>query len=107
MTAQQIMQMEDAEIIVKHRNLPPIRATRMDWRDHPELKTRRTVPPVGIIPIPDLVSLPKFDADYGQPEPDGEEPAFEPISYENRPRPAGRTIFTNGGQKPKTPRRVD
>ena len=67
------MQMEDTEIIVKHRNLPPIRATRMDWRDFPELLERRGVQQAPIMPIPDLTSLPKFDASDDQPEPDGEE----------------------------------
>ena len=64
MTAQQIMQMKDTEIIVKHRNLPPD-----DTRD--------------------------------------EQRAFEPVSYQNTSRPPGATIWTNRGQKPKTPRRVD
>ena len=45
MTAGEIKQMRDRDIIGFHRNLPPMRLTRMDWRDHPELVKRRSIPP--------------------------------------------------------------
>ena len=60
MTAQKISEMEDNEILVKHRNKPPIRAIRMDWRDHPELILRRAMEPVKLTPIAELTSIPDF-----------------------------------------------
>jgi type IV secretory pathway TraG/TraD family ATPase VirD4 len=46
MTAQEIMQMGDEEILAFHSNLPPIKARRMDWRDFPVLQDRRRKPPL-------------------------------------------------------------
>lgn len=46
-----ITQMKDTDIIGFHRNLPPFRAKRLDWRDFPELVRRRHITaPV----VPDL-----------------------------------------------------
>ena len=52
MTAQEIMQMGDEEIIAFHSNLPPIRAKRMDWRKIPALEQRRstTAPELPLLP---------------------------------------------------------
>ena len=52
MTAQEIMQMGDEEIIAFHSNLPPIRAKRMDWRKIPALEQRRstTAPELPVLP---------------------------------------------------------
>jgi type IV secretion system protein VirD4 len=52
LTAQEIMQMKDEQVIAFHRNLPPFRVNRMDWRQHQHLKQRR------VIPAPPLPSLP-------------------------------------------------
>ena len=44
MTAQDISELDDTEIIVLHRKLKPIRATRMDWREYPKLLARTKIP---------------------------------------------------------------
>ena len=94
MTAQEIKQMEDEDIIITHRNLPPIRAKRMDWRDFPELAARRSLEPILVKPIPDLPPISVFlDEDDDQCTFMEEEPAFTPVSYENLSRTPGRTIF--------------
>jgi type IV secretory pathway TraG/TraD family ATPase VirD4 len=55
MTAQEIKQLRDEEIIGFHRRLPAFKATRMDWRHHPLLVQRRRIPP------PQLSSLPRIE----------------------------------------------
>jgi type IV secretion system protein VirD4 len=54
MTAQQIQQLGDEEILGFHRNLPPFRAHRMDWRAFPLLRQRRSIPPPALKPLPAL-----------------------------------------------------
>jgi type IV secretion system protein VirD4 len=59
MTAQEIKQLPDEEIIGFHRQLPPLRATRMDWRRFPILVKRRSMPPPALSMLPALAeSLP-------------------------------------------------
>jgi type IV secretion system protein VirD4 len=53
-TAQEIKQLPDEEIIGFHRQMPPFRAKRMDWRDFPELGKRRRMPPPQLEPLPSL-----------------------------------------------------
>jgi type IV secretory pathway TraG/TraD family ATPase VirD4 len=55
MTAQDIKQMRDEDIIGFHRLLPPFRAKRMDWRHIPVLRERQAMPP------PQLALLPILD----------------------------------------------
>jgi type IV secretion system protein VirD4 len=55
MTAQDIKQLKDEDIIGFHRLLPPFRAKRMDWRNFPDLVQRQT------IPAPQLATLPVLD----------------------------------------------
>jgi type IV secretion system protein VirD4 len=55
LTAQEIKQMEDEDIIVFHRLLPPFTAKRMDWRQYPTLVQRQA------IPAPQLLLLPILD----------------------------------------------
>jgi type IV secretory pathway TraG/TraD family ATPase VirD4 len=52
LTAQEVKQLGDEDIIGFHRRLPPFRAKRMDWRRFPLLVQRRSVRP------PKLYSLP-------------------------------------------------
>ncbi len=52
LSAQQILQLPDDAVIGFHRNLPPFRLRRMDWRELPELAKRRSLAP------PQLPSLP-------------------------------------------------
>src|SRR5207248_8572820 len=58
LTAQDIMQLRDEEIICFHRRLPPFKLTRMDWRQHPELKHRRNIPAPPLPPLPQIANLP-------------------------------------------------
>jgi type IV secretory pathway TraG/TraD family ATPase VirD4 len=55
MTAQEIKQLRDEEIIGFHRRLPAFKAKRMDWRHHSLLVERRA------IPAPRLSSLPQVE----------------------------------------------
>ena len=54
MTAQEIKQMADEDVIGFHRQLPPFLSTRMDWRCFPILKQRQGMPPPELSALPDL-----------------------------------------------------
>jgi type IV secretory pathway TraG/TraD family ATPase VirD4 len=54
MTAQEIKQMPDEQIIGFHRQLPPFLQTHMDWRRFPLLKERQVMPPPELFPLPAL-----------------------------------------------------
>jgi type IV secretion system protein VirD4 len=54
MTAWEIKQLKDEEIIGFHRVVPPFRATRMDWRHFPILVKRQLILPPEFSPIPKL-----------------------------------------------------
>jgi len=54
MTAQAIKQLGDTDIIGFHRNLPPFRAHRMDWRRFPLLVKRQRFPPPPLPLLPPL-----------------------------------------------------
>jgi type IV secretion system protein VirD4 len=54
LTAQEIKQMQDEDIIGFHRQLPPFLATRMDWRRFPILRERQALPPPELFPLPEL-----------------------------------------------------
>ena len=54
MTAQEIKQMADEDIIGFHRQLPPFTAKRMDWRHFPILRERHAMPPPALSTLPDL-----------------------------------------------------
>jgi type IV secretion system protein VirD4 len=56
MTAQEIKQMPDEQIIGFHRQLPPILETRMDWRRFPVLLDRQALPPPDLFPLPELAA---------------------------------------------------
>src|SRR5205807_2465594 len=58
LTAQEIMQLRDEEIICFHRRLPPFKISRMDWRHHPELQQRRSLPAPKLFPLPQIADLP-------------------------------------------------
>src|SRR6266581_552549 len=45
LTAQQIMQFDDEQVIAFHRRLPPIQAQRIDWRGNDLLEARRRMSP--------------------------------------------------------------
>jgi type IV secretion system protein VirD4 len=58
LTAQEIKQLSDEDIIGFHRLLPPFRAKRMDWRNYPLLRKRRTLPAPPVPSLPVLSELP-------------------------------------------------
>jgi type IV secretion system protein VirD4 len=69
MTANQIKQMQDSDILVFHHNLPAFRARRMNWLEHPVLRERQAMRPPALSPLPPLTGLelrslqtPAFDA---------------------------------------------
>jgi type IV secretion system protein VirD4 len=53
LTAWEIKQMRDEDIIGFHRRLPPFRGKRMDWRRLPLLVKRRNIPPPVLSPLPE------------------------------------------------------
>lgn len=58
LTAQDILQHGDEEIIGFHRNLPPMRLTRMDWRRHPTLSKRQNIPAPELHTLPQIKDIP-------------------------------------------------
>jgi type IV secretory pathway TraG/TraD family ATPase VirD4 len=58
MTANEIKQMEDFDVIVFHHNLPPFRARRMNWLEHPVLRDRQAKEPPPLSSLPPLTPLP-------------------------------------------------
>jgi type IV secretion system protein VirD4 len=54
LTAQEIKQMADEDIIAFHRQIPPFTAKRMDWRRFPLLRERQQIPPPALSPLPEL-----------------------------------------------------
>jgi type IV secretory pathway TraG/TraD family ATPase VirD4 len=57
MTANQIKQMDDEDLILFHHNLPPFRARRMNWLEHPILKQRQAKEPPSLSPLLPLTPL--------------------------------------------------
>jgi type IV secretory pathway TraG/TraD family ATPase VirD4 len=62
MTAQEIKQMQDEDILGFHRLLPPFRAKRMDWRTYPILVQRHGMPPPKLAALPHLTELLSWQA---------------------------------------------
>ncbi len=58
-----ILQLKDEEIIGFHRNLPPLRLKRMDWRNHPLLIKRRNIQAPKLTQLPPLTDI-KLNANY-------------------------------------------
>jgi len=52
MTAQEIMQMKEHQVLLFHRNVPPMRAHRISWIGNPLFERRRTIPPPKLEKIP-------------------------------------------------------
>ena len=57
MTANQIKQMQDSDILVLHHNLPAFRARRMNWLEHPILRERQAKEPPRLSPLPPLTPI--------------------------------------------------
>jgi type IV secretion system protein VirD4 len=58
MTAQDIKQLKDTEIIGFHRQLPAFRLTRMDWRQQTTLQARARIPSPQLAKLPALSDMP-------------------------------------------------
>ena len=58
MTAQEIKQLRDEEIIGFHRRLPPFKARRLDWRSFPLLAQRKHIKPPQLSALPELEQKP-------------------------------------------------
>ncbi|MFZ3168424.1 MAG: type IV secretory system conjugative DNA transfer family protein [Candidatus Methanoperedens sp.] len=54
MTAWEIKQLRDEEIIGFHRNFLPFKAKRMDWRNSKLLKQRQQIPAPELLPLPQI-----------------------------------------------------
>ena len=54
MTAQEVKQLSDQEILGFYSNRPPFKARRMDWRAFPILRERRALPPPPLAALPAL-----------------------------------------------------
>jgi type IV secretory pathway TraG/TraD family ATPase VirD4 len=52
-----IKQMEDWEVVIRHHNLPPFWARRMNWREHPILRQRQALRPPQPPPLPPLTPI--------------------------------------------------
>jgi type IV secretion system protein VirD4 len=57
MTSNEIKQMQDCDIIVFHHNLPPFRAQRMNWLEHPVLRERQAKQTPALSALPPLTPL--------------------------------------------------
>jgi len=58
MTAQEIKQMKDEQIIGFHRRLPPFRMKRVDWRQYQALIQLRQLPAPQLPTLPPLANIP-------------------------------------------------
>lgn len=58
LTAQEIMQLKDEQVIGFHRRLPPFKIRRVDWRHHTPLKKRRQQQPPHLSALPPLAAFP-------------------------------------------------
>ena len=57
MSAGDIKQMGDEEVVGFHRNLPPMKLIRMDWRYHSHLVQRQNLPAPKLETLPPLTDL--------------------------------------------------
>jgi type IV secretory pathway TraG/TraD family ATPase VirD4 len=55
LTAQEIKQMKDEDIIGFHRRLPPFQGKRIDWRRFAKLTKRHGLPPPTLGTLPSLI----------------------------------------------------
>src|SRR5258708_12030318 len=58
LSAQEFLRYQDHEVIGFHRSLPPFKLVRMDWRQHPLLQKRRSVPAPELPTLAALADLP-------------------------------------------------
>jgi type IV secretory pathway TraG/TraD family ATPase VirD4 len=68
LTARDISELSQDEIIAFHANRKPFRAKRMDWRRFPLLTQRRTIAPPILSPLPALsaIRFPSVQEQHGR-----------------------------------------
>ncbi len=54
LASQDITRLADQEVIAFHRNYRPMHLSRCDWREHPVLRKRRSIPPPKLPVLPAL-----------------------------------------------------
>jgi type IV secretion system protein VirD4 len=59
LSAQEILQLKDEEVISFHRHLPPFRINRVDWRRNDHLQHKRTVPPPIVPELAPVADIPR------------------------------------------------
>jgi type IV secretion system protein VirD4 len=59
LTAQDIRQMKDEDVIGFHRNLKPFQMKRMDWRHSSELQRKRGIPAPTLPALPQIADIPE------------------------------------------------
>jgi len=57
LTAQEILQLADEEVLAFHRRLPPFKLQRMDWRTDPLLRSRKTIHPPVLSLLPEVTEI--------------------------------------------------
>ena len=68
LTAQQIMQMRDNDILLFHRNIPPIRAKRVTWLGKRVYEQRRNIPVPQVASLPEIVLIGTSDFQFVDPD---------------------------------------
>ncbi len=58
MTAQHIMQLKDHDVLLFHRRLPPLKARRVDFRQHAQLLSRKQLLPPQLSALPTIDEIP-------------------------------------------------
>ena len=58
LTAQEMLQLRDEEVISFHRRLPPFRIRRIDWRAHDLLAKRAGMTAPTLSPLPEVTEIP-------------------------------------------------
>jgi type IV secretion system protein VirD4 len=73
LTAWEIRQLQDEEIIGFHRHIPPFRMKRLDWRYHSILHNRRSMPAPKLPILPPIADIPEH--------PEGSRTIYTPAAY--------------------------
>jgi type IV secretion system protein VirD4 len=96
LTAQEIRQMKDEDIIGFHRHLPPFTLKRVDWRHHTTLQQRRSIKAPQLPPLPQIADIPEHPGgdrtsqpnalyiDPDMPQPNGEKTIIDLFRREQK-----------------------
>jgi type IV secretion system protein VirD4 len=104
LTAQEITQLGDTELIGFHRHLPPFRAYRMDWRSFPRLVNRHALSPPPLSKLSPLAESPVLTAPVSSQTP----PAlaswhFDPQLFRKWPKGAALSRDVEGNPEAPDP----